>query len=77
MNREIRRESILAAVRVVRSHLRGDRRPVHGQLGDLTLPARCLALVTITRVRTENQVKFLAQLTEPQVLVNASLAKLA
>jgi len=47
-------EGILAEVRVVGSHLGGDRRPTHGQLGDLTLPAR-LALVTITRVRTENQ----------------------
>jgi len=43
-------EGILAEVRVVGSHLGGDRRPTHGQLGDLTLPARRLALVTITRV---------------------------
>jgi len=35
-------ENIRAEVRLVGSHLRGDRRPASGQLGDLTLPARCL-----------------------------------
>src|SRR5260370_34941110 len=54
----------------VGSHLRGDRRPAYGQLGALTraltLPARRLALVSITRANRKP--KFLAQVTKPQVL---------
>jgi len=45
------RKAFLTEVRLVGSHLRGDRRPAHGQLGALTraltLTARRLALVSI------------------------------